>query len=213
MRYLLIIKYDGTRYHGWQVQKNALAVQAVVQNALGAVLGTPPDVTGCSRTDSGVHVNMYCCHFDTDKLIPERNIILAVNRALPDDISAYGCKAVDSSFHARYSATGKQYIYRFFNSPYRDAFLEQYTYRVFSHMDEALMNKAAAEMVGTYDFSSFCSVNAKEGSKGAHGIPCSGRARRAKRHLYNRGRRISLQYGKDHGRNPFKGQRREDCPG
>lgn len=165
MRYLLIIKYDGTRYHGWQVQKNALAVQAVVQNALGAVLGTPPDVTGCSRTDSGVHVNMYCCHFDTDKLIPERNMILAVNRALPDDISAYGCRKVDGSFHARYSATGKQYIYRFFNSPYRDAFLERYTYRVFSHMDEALMNKAAAEMVGTYDFSSFCSVNAKEGSK------------------------------------------------
>lgn len=165
MRYLLTIKYDGTNYHGWQVQKNAQAIQPVIQNALSAILGGIPAVSGCSRTDSGVHVNMYCCHFDTPLLLEPKNIINAVNHSLPRDIAAYGCRRVPEDFHARYSCQSKQYVYKFLNAPYRDPFLDGYTYRIYSKMDENLLNDAAGQMAGRFDFTSFCAVKAKEGSK------------------------------------------------
>ncbi|MBE6799250.1 MAG: tRNA pseudouridine(38-40) synthase TruA [Ruminococcaceae bacterium] len=157
-RRLMTIKYDGSAYCGWQVQPNAVSVQSTVQKALGAVLGTTPDVTGCSRTDSGVHAKMFCFHFDTESEIPNDKLVLAVNAHLPEDISAYACSFVSKDFHARYSSTGKTYIYNILNSKHRDPFLEKYSYRFGASLDVNLMNRAAECFVGTHDFKAFQSA-------------------------------------------------------
>lgn len=157
-RRLMTIKYDGTAYCGWQVQPGCASVQATVQGALGAVLGNPaPGVTGCSRTDSGVHAKMFCFHFDTENSIDNERLVLAVNAHLPHDIAAVGCRFVPDDFHARYSSTGKTYIYNILNSNVRDPFLEKYSYRYGFKLDADVMNKAAQYFLGTHDFRGFCS--------------------------------------------------------
>ena len=157
-RRLMTIKYDGSAYCGWQVQPNCISVQSTVQKALGGVLGVVPDITGCSRTDSGVHAKMFCFHFDTDNVIPNDKLVLAVNAHLPQDISAFSCRNVSDDFHARYSSTGKTYIYNILNSKHRDPFLERYSYRFGAFLDTELMNKAAECFVGTHDFKAFQSA-------------------------------------------------------
>lgn len=157
-RRLMTIKYDGSAYCGWQVQPNAISVQSTVQDALCAVLGSRPSVTGCSRTDSGVHAKMFCFHFDTDSAIADEKLILAVNAHLPNDISCYDCRQVPDDFHARYSAKGKTYIYNILNSKFRDPFLERYSYRFGASLDAVLMNDAAKCFVGKHDFKAFQSA-------------------------------------------------------
>ena len=103
-RHLLTIKYDGSNYCGWQVQPNAASVQSTVQKALIDLTGEENlCVTGCSRTDSGVHANMFCLHFDSETTIPDNKIPFALNMRLPNDIVATNCKTVADDFHARYS--------------------------------------------------------------------------------------------------------------
>lgn len=157
-RRLMTIKYDGTAYCGWQVQPDCVSVQSTVQKALADVLGHTPDVTGCSRTDSGVHAKMFCFHFDTDSVIPDEKLVLAVNAHLPRDIAAYDCRIVPSDFHARYSSTGKTYIYNILNSKARDPFWEKYSYRFGAFLDEDLMNDAARKFIGKHDFKAFQSA-------------------------------------------------------
>lgn len=163
MRMLLTIRYDGTAYHGWQVQQNALAVQPVVQDALQQVLGERPGLSGCSRTDAGVHAEMYCCHFDTERAMEPHRLIAAVNSWLPRDIAAYDCQVVPDDFHARYSCREKEYGYHLLNAPHRNPFYEGYAVRVHRPMDLETLNRAAAAFVGTHDFASFCSSGAKPG--------------------------------------------------
>lgn len=160
MRYLMTIKYDGTAYHGWQVQPNAVTVQPTVQDALEKVLRIRPNVTGCSRTDSGVHANKYCFHFDCDGKIPPKAMIKAVNANLPPDIAAYDCTAVDDDFHARYCVKEKQYVYKIYNGKYRDPFYNNYALYVNMPLDDHIMNMAAAGFCGRHDFSAFCSAGA-----------------------------------------------------
>ena len=93
-RKLLEIAYLGTNYCGWQVQPNGITVQETLQNALAALLGHRPNVTGCSRTDSGVHAESFFCHFDTDRTIPNDGIVLGLNTKLPKDIAAISCRYV-----------------------------------------------------------------------------------------------------------------------
>lgn len=157
-RLLFTIRYDGTAYHGWQVQQNALTVQQLVQDALERLLGQRPDVTGCSRTDTGVHADMFCFHTDVDSDISCERLVSALNAHLPDDIAAYDCREVASDFHARYSSTGKRYVYRFYDGRQRNPFLMRYTTRVNGRLDEARMNAAAAHFVGRHDFAGFCSA-------------------------------------------------------
>lgn len=156
-RVMLTIRYDGTAYHGWQVQTNALSVQSVLQNAAESVLGVRPDITGCSRTDSGVHANMFCCHLDLEKSISDDSFIRALNAHLPDDIAVYGCERVSDCFHARYSCTGKNYIYKFYDSPYRNPFYNGYALHIKRGIDADLMNSAARHFIGTHDYKGFCS--------------------------------------------------------
>ena len=105
-RLLLTLRYDGTRYCGWQVQKNAVSVQQTVQDAIERVTGVRAGLTGCSRTDAGVHADMYCCAFDTESRLPEDKMVLALNAWLPADVAVYGCRQVPEDFHPRYDALG-----------------------------------------------------------------------------------------------------------
>ncbi|MBO5745810.1 MAG: tRNA pseudouridine(38-40) synthase TruA [Clostridia bacterium] len=158
-RYLLTIKYDGSNYCGWQVQPNGVSVQYIIQTALKELLNdNSVCVTGCSRTDAGVHANMFCLHFDSDTTIPEEKIPFALNVRLPLDIKAIECKRVADDFHARYSSKGKTYIYRILNSPLPDPFKSKYSLQIAKPIDINLMNVACKKFVGTHDFAAFCSV-------------------------------------------------------
>lgn len=156
MRKLLTICYDGTNYCGWQVQPNGITVQQVILEKLSAIMSDCKGVTGCSRTDSGVHANMYCLHFDTESNIPNKNIVNALNSMLPFDISALSCEDVDEDFHARYSCTAKEYVYKIYNGEIRNPFKEKYYLHIKEYIDCDVLNKSCQMFLGEHDFSAFC---------------------------------------------------------
>lgn len=156
-RYLLKLRYDGTAYHGWQVQANAVTVQQVLQDALRNVTGgRVQNITGCSRTDSGVHANGFYCHFDTGAGLSAAQFVRALNAKLPQNIAVLHCRRVNPQFHARYSAKGKQYIYRFYSAAARDPFRHAYALRLDRPMHVPMLNTAAAQFLGRHDFAAFC---------------------------------------------------------
>lgn len=160
MRNLLVtLSYDGSYYHGWQIQKNTVTVQEVFQKALEKVLCENTDIKGCSRTDSGVHANMYCVSFKTEKSIPCENTVRALNTYLPKNIAVTSCKEVSDDFHARYSVKSKRYVYRIYNGKIRNPFLEKYAFHYRYPIDEKYLNNEAQAFLGTHDFSGFCSAN------------------------------------------------------
>jgi len=157
-RLLFTICYDGTAYHGWQVQANAVTVQEVFQNAVEKVFGARLDVKGCSRTDSGVHANRYCVTLDTEMSISPEGAVLALNTHLPKDIAALDCREVAADFHPRYDCKSKEYIYKIYNGKIRNPFSEHYAYHYRYDIDVAYLNREAQQFLGTHDFTSFCSV-------------------------------------------------------
>ena len=158
---LLTLCYDGTKYHGWQVQKNALAVQEVFQEPLYRILGGEHDIKGCSRTDTGVHAREYCVSVATDCPIPTQRLVAALNNSLPRDIAVLSCREVPLEFHARYSCIGKEYIYQIWNGAVRNPFYEGYALQYPYPLDLEKLNRAARCYLGEHDFSSFCSVGSK----------------------------------------------------
>lgn len=156
-RYLLKIAYDGTAYHGWQVQPNGITVQGVLCDALSNMCKCKTAVTGCSRTDAGVHANEFFCHFDTNLNIPQTAYIKGLNAILPNDISVVDCVSVEADFHARYSAKGKNYIYRFYDGELANPFYTRYALSVPQKLNVDLMNEFCSKIVGTYDFCGFSS--------------------------------------------------------
>ena len=156
-RVLLTICYDGTAYHGWQTQPNGITVQQVLCDQLFLMLGKKTDITGCSRTDAGVHAKMFCCHLDCDDNIPDEAFIRGLSSRLPNDISVLDCKRVADDFHARYDALGKIYRYNILNSNIKDPFLERYTWRIERKLDIDKMNEFCKEIIGTHDFYAFSS--------------------------------------------------------
>lgn len=156
-RMLLTIAYDGTDYHGWQVQQNALTVQQVMQDSLERILGERPALTGCSRTDAGVHAREFCCHLDCADNIPDEAFLRGLNSVLPNDIAVKSCQEVAPDFHARYSAKGKNYVYRFYESRTTDPFLSRHALRVEKELDIKRMNAFCKTLVGTHDFEPFSS--------------------------------------------------------
>lgn len=156
MRKILIeLSFDGTNYHGWQVQQNARAIQQVLQDALELLLHHRPNVTGCSRTDAGVHARRFYCTAETDSRFPAEQLPRALNANLPQDLSVLSAREVPESFHPRYSAKGKRYVYRLWNSASRNPFLARYSYQYPYPLDAELLNAAAALFQGTHDFSGF----------------------------------------------------------
>ena len=157
-RLFITIQYDGSAYHGWQVQNNALTVQEVFQNAVEKVFNERLDVKGCSRTDSAVHANMYCLTIDTDMQIENENVILALNTYLPKDIAVIDCREVSADFHPRYSCKSKEYVYKIYNGKIRNPFLEKYALHYRYPLDADKLNKEAQAFLGTHDFCGFCSI-------------------------------------------------------
>lgn len=155
---LLTLRFDGQAYHGWQVQPNGVTVQQRIQDAVEAVTGVRSAVTGCSRTDAGVHALMYCCNFRTEHLIPCERLISALNAYLPRDIAVYGCREVDPAFHARYDCVGKEYVYRIWNSRVRNPFLEGRALHYPYPLDALYLDRQAQAFVGRHDFSAFCAA-------------------------------------------------------
>lgn len=162
-RLLLTLRYVGTAYHGWQVQTNGVTVQQTVQDALESILGRRPGLTGCSRTDAGVHAREFCAHFDSDTAIPPQKLVMALNARLPADIGVTGCRPVPSDFHARYACRGKTYCYRVLNSRERDPFWAGRAWQVTQPFDLELLNRTAACFVGRHDFAGFCSAGSSVG--------------------------------------------------
>lgn len=159
MRKLKItIQYDGSSYHGWQVQKNAVTVQEVFQDAVEKVFLKRLDVTGCSRTDSYVHANMYVLTLETDMNISNEGVIMALNSKLPNDIAVIDCEECESDFHPRYSCKSKEYIYKLYNGKRPNAFLPKYAYYYRRSIDADYLNSQAQAYVGTFDYSGFCSA-------------------------------------------------------
>lgn len=159
---LLRLSYDGTRYHGWQVQQNAQSVQSVLQDALFPVLGGVHDVKGCSRTDTGVHAREYCVSVKTENAIAPERLLAALNNRLPRDIAVLECREAPLDFHARYSCTGKEYVYQIWNSGVKDPFLFPYSLHYPYSLPVELLNDAAQAYCGTHDFTSFCSAGSKK---------------------------------------------------
>lgn len=159
MRNLLVrMAYDGTAYHGWQVQKNAVTVQQTLQDAMEKVFEARPDVIGCSRTDAGVHARDFCFNFRTDSKIGCENLVLALNARLPEDIAVLHCTEVPENFHARYDVLYKEYIYQIYSSPVRNPFLFKRALHYTYPLKIDLMNRAAQAYLGSHDFSAFCAT-------------------------------------------------------
>lgn len=162
----LTIEYCGTAYCGWQIQEKDPTVQAEVERALSELCGEKISVTGCSRTDSGVHAHNFVLNFFTNSTIPVERFPTAVNSFLPGDIAAKKAEEVPVSFHARFDAKFKTYRYYFYIAPCPDVMLWKRAWHVKlpaldsidrDEFDLALasMNAAAASFIGTHDFSAF----------------------------------------------------------
>ena len=148
----LRLRYDGSRYHGWQVQKGDITVAQTLEEALGKVCGHPVKAVGCGRTDAGVHALRYCANFKTDCRIPVDRFPLAINSRLPGDIAVTMAAEAEDGFNAISSCIKKEYIYKILNSNIRDPFLERRVCFYPQGLDMGLMRAAAAAFEGTHDF-------------------------------------------------------------
>ena len=120
MRVSLTVAYEGTNYHGWQVQPNNITIESVLNQALSDLLGEPVVVAGASRTDAGVHAMGNVAIFDTNTRIPAEKISYALNQRLPADIVVQESKEVAATFHPRHCNSKKMYEYRILNRKFRD---------------------------------------------------------------------------------------------
>lgn len=154
----MTLKFDGSAYHGWQRQENAVTVQQRVEEAVDSVFHEGASVCGCSRTDAGVHALMFCCNFHTGKTIPISRIPAALNACLPPDIAVFDARDCAPQLHARYSCSEKEYCYRILNTPYRDPFWLNKAYHYPYPLDAAFLNGQAADLLGRHDFSAFCAA-------------------------------------------------------
>jgi len=154
----LSLAFDGGAYHGWQSQQNAKTVQDTLEKALAKLSGTRERVTGCSRTDAGVHAAIFCCSVHTELALPMDTVVAALSGNLPRDIVVLSCREVPEDFHARYDCLAKEYRYRIWNGARRNPFLEgralQYPYP----LDAELLHAQAGMFVGTHDFRAFCAA-------------------------------------------------------
>ena len=151
----LIIEYDGTGYHGWQSQINALTIQDVVQDAIKKLTGEEVSLIGSSRTDFGVHALGQVANFLTESKIPAEKFSFALNSLLPDDIVIKCSQQVPLDFHSRFCAKGKKYKYLIFNSSHPSAIFRNRAWNVFIPLKLDLMKSASEYIIGEHDFSSF----------------------------------------------------------
>ena len=158
MRYFVTFSYDGSRYHGWQIQPNGDSVQAQLQRALSLLLRSETTVTGAGRTDAGVHARMMVAHFDTASEIDGRQLTYKLNKLLPRDIAVSQVKRVPDDLHARFSATSR--MYRYYLHTEKDPFLSRTSCELHYPLDFGKMNEAAKVLMAYEDFGAFCKAHA-----------------------------------------------------
>jgi tRNA pseudouridine38-40 synthase len=156
MRYFkAIVEYDGSNYHGFQRQVNALAIQEVLEKSLYTLTREEIKIIGASRTDSGVHAEGQTINFKTRCPIPIKKFAYAWNNCLPNDIIIKDIEEVDSKFHARYDAQGKIYEYHVWDMTLPSVFTRNYSYHIKKELNLKMIEEAAKYLEGTHDFSSF----------------------------------------------------------
>lgn len=151
----LTIEYDGTDYHGWQYQPDAVTIQGVMEEMVGRIVNEKVSLAASGRTDAGVHAMNQVANFRTESRISCESLQRGLNGLLPADIVIKDIAEVDSDFHSRFSATGKVYIYHILNRPYPSALQNRFSWYIRCPLDIALMNDAASHLIGEHDFSSF----------------------------------------------------------
>ena len=154
----LFLTYEGTAYHGWQVQKKDVTIGQTMEEAAARIVGHPVKMTGCGRTDAGVHARKYVANFRTTSTIPVDRLPYAMNTHLPEDIVVTGAMEVHDDFNAIGSCIRKEYTYLIYNSRIRDPFYVNRAWFYPKHLDETIMQKAASQFVGTHDFAAVRSV-------------------------------------------------------
>ena len=156
-RYFVYLAYDGTAYHGWQIQPNGVSVQEMFMKALSTVLRREVEIVGAGRTDAGVHARLMVAHFDFDA-VPD-GVMLAdkLNRLLPPDISVYRIREVTTDAHARFDAVYR--TYKYYITLRKDPFARHYAWRIFQPLDFNKMNEAAKTLFDYTDFTSFSKLH------------------------------------------------------
>jgi len=154
----LFLTYVGTNYHGWQVQKRDISVGQTLEEAAAKIVGHRVKMTGCGRTDAGVHARYYVANFHTTSSIPVDRLPYALNTHLPEDIVVTGAMDVHENFNAIGSCVRKEYTYLIYNSRIRDPFYVDRAWFYPKHLDENIMQQAASQFVGTHDFAAVRSV-------------------------------------------------------
>jgi len=160
MRYFIELAYNGTPFFGWQRQPKQIAIQEILEDAFSMLLKTKIELTGCGRTDTGVHAKQYFAHFEHIDLLSDSycdKLKQKLNAFLPKEIVIYRIFQVNEDLHARFSALDR--TYRYYVATSKNPFHFQSTYRVFGNINVELMNKAAALLVGNKDFTSFSKLH------------------------------------------------------
>ncbi len=158
-KYLLIVEYEGTAYHGWQVQKNGISIQEVLEKALSKITNTPTTVLSSGRTDAGVHAEGMPAHFVTESKMKPSEFQLALNSLLPHDITIREVRRVKMAFNARSSARRKLYRYTILNRDYPSALNFRRSWFIPHELDVPAMRRAAKYLQGMHDFTSFQAGN------------------------------------------------------
>lgn len=158
MRYFVNLSYDGTRYHGWQIQPNGDSVQARLQGALSLLLRSEIIVTGAGRTDAGVHARMMVAHFDFEGALDGCQLTYKLNKLLPRDIAVSRVERVADELHARFSATSR--MYRYYLHTEKNPFLSFTSCELHYPLDFSRMNEAAKVLMDYEDFGAFCKAHA-----------------------------------------------------
>lgn len=157
MRYFITFSYDGTAYHGWQIQPHSVTVQEELQKALSTLIRKPMEVVGAGRTDTGVHARKMIAHFDHDEVLDCSQLVYKLNKLLPRDIAVQHVEPVADDMHARFSAKSRTYHYYVHLD--KNPFLRSYSWQVYGNPDFELMNRAARVLMEYKDFTSFSKVN------------------------------------------------------
>jgi tRNA pseudouridine38-40 synthase len=154
MRYFIWFGYDGTHYHGWQIQPNGVTVQSELERCLSLLMREKVSVTGAGRTDAGVHARRMAAHFDTVQELDGALLVKKLNGLLHEDIAVYSIEQVADDLHARFSATSRTYHY--YIHTHKSPFLNQYSLEIHYQLDYALMNEAGCVLTEYEDFGAFC---------------------------------------------------------
>jgi tRNA pseudouridine38-40 synthase len=161
-RYKIVIAYDGTAYAGWQVQPGRRTIQGEIEHALQQITGSHVRVESSGRTDRGVHARGQVAHFDLPSAMPPAKLLIGINSFLDDDIRIMRAAQAPSDFHARFSATGKEYRYFIRNEPVRDPFARAYAAWMYGTLDVPAMQQAAKVLEGRHDFAAFAANPKRE---------------------------------------------------